>query len=116
VEILVQRLAESCRREQDFTDRVCELVDSNDVLEQMKDKLEQKIQQFEELLATDNAGRLTHVYVLLQFERFLLCIAPNSEAQMFETLLHKSPPTPKLRYVLCNVSYPVIIPGHKPPT
>ena len=55
-EILAQRLAESSRREQDLTNRVCELEDSNDVLEQMKDKLEQKIQHFEEFLATDNAG------------------------------------------------------------
>ena len=54
VEILVQRLAESRRHEQDLNDRVHELADS-------KDMLEQKTQQMEKLLPRDEAGWLQGV-------------------------------------------------------
>jgi len=54
VEILVQRLAESSRREQDLNDRAYELVDSKDVLEE-------KNQQMEKLLPRDEAGWLHSV-------------------------------------------------------
>jgi len=63
VEILVQRLAESRRREQDLNDRVHELADS-------KDTLEQKTQQMEKLLPRDEAGWLQGVCRNYSFKGF----------------------------------------------
>jgi len=60
VDILVQRLAESSRREQDLTDRVHELV-------VRKDMLEQKTQHMEKLLTKDKPGSLQNVSVCRRF-------------------------------------------------
>ena len=64
VELLVQRLAESRRREQDLTDKLHELVHSMDTQEQIKDTPEQKVQQM------DKAGWSQRVSALLLFQRF----------------------------------------------
>jgi len=63
VEILVQRLAESSRREQELTYRLRELVDS-------KDMLEQKNLQMEKLLTKDKPGSLQSVFVCRRFNFF----------------------------------------------
>jgi len=63
VEMLKQRLAESSRHEQELSDRVHELLDN-------KDMLEQKTQQMEKLLAKDETGWLQGVSCCYSFKGF----------------------------------------------